>query len=429
MFRAPPASVKDLSWHAKGPGPDSRVLLRSSLVINRHPFTLYAFRIPAPFSAGWSMDASWEDDRGTHIGPLLWDIQAFRSHVHKIDNNPLAETIAESLPAMTESMQTLAISWLSLCSLLSWVGSRWKPSLINGQPYIVLGYPDLDAKLPSSSITVSSRESRNWSGMEKREKCFNLDIEGATCCLHTIEVRSLGITGGRHPRIHPLSQAGKDWLSKINAILHEIPYQPKIDTLVMTGHAVLAMILPEDETNWSFDRTRFIRIMRRNLERGKARWCFNSGEGICTELTSILTGLADLTRHRELEAFHSEPCATLIHKSCPKWMKTLLPGHPLRGSLLFDLGRTMIRGIHLDRKGKVFERYARAVTRLYALDDRTHICLSRDFVEMATTVSKEDLLLMTDPHTAVETNPPIPAEWVSYLPILQIRRDYEQKDA
>ena len=224
MFCAPHTSVSGLRWKAIGPGPDPDVMLETRLNVSGTRFRLMALRVPMPRSAGWTDNEFWEDNKSLQGDGLMWDEIYYREFVRMVDAIP--EDNRDPIEMAPErglggEMGRLASAWSSATLRLGWDGQDWRPAVILGASYIVLGYPECPSDRKSPSVEIALHEARVGAATQDRSHQFNLLVEGAVCTLACAEMRSLTSDGVATSRA--MNPAAEGWMGAMDSMMEAFP--------------------------------------------------------------------------------------------------------------------------------------------------------------------------------------------------------------
>lgn len=389
MFRAQHASVGGLAWNPVGPGPDPGVLIESSLSVNGTRFRVLGFRVPMPFSAGWTGNGAWEDDKGFHCDGLLWDVGAFRDYVRAADAAAEAagEPPHEAEAAMDPAMEALSFAWLRLAMALGCHAQDWRPAIVRGCPYILVGHPAPGDAQGCPAVSLEAAQARSWFGQPEGVHSFNLLVEGGVCALECAEVRALGAVGGIGSA-RPMGEGPAAWLSAAAALLGEVPGASAVasPTLRIGGRSMAALLRPMDADLWSFDANSFVAAASDGLARGRMRWFLDIPlDPIDDAAAGAIEGIAGLVRARRVSRLGRDACVALRLGDVPGELGIERPPTPemLRSAILKRLYRVSLRGYgrRADDVPVLFE--GGMATRLYAFNDALYLSVSPAFARLA----------------------------------------------
>ena len=424
VFTAPHATINGLAWSPAGPGPDPAVLLESGLAINGKAFRLRAFRVPMPFSAGWSPSPAWEDDKGLQGEGLLWEPHRFREMVRAADADPHGLAAANPhAAAMDPEMQRLDTAWRVTAARLGWPGVDWRPAMIGGYPYMPMGWPDSQDRPFAVSLPLAPAQGRTWFGRGPRQHRVNLLIEGAPCVLDCVEVRALG-GNGSPSSVRPLDAGDSGWLDLAEAVLETLRGAGGPAVFPFSGRTAAGLICPADASEWSFDSARFVEAASLGLREGHTRWALGMPLGaIDAQTAAILEGVAMAVRERRVSRLAGAACvsfrldaASAALGLCP----AMADAGRLRAALSGRLGRVAMRGLWRQR-GIFGNSCGRAAERVYVFPDTAYIGLSAAFTRLADACGDGDLLGLADGRALPETpqaGEPSHPGWVAGMPAI-----------
>ena len=381
MFDAPFARLEGLSWTACGPGRDAAVLLQSHVVLDGLPFCLHAFRVPMPFSAGWSTHSEWEDDKGFQADGLLWDTPNFKSLVSEVDAMPddSPDTVTFELvpPDADSATMELAESWLDLVDLLGWSGQHWQPSMIAGEPYIVLGHWN---ELPHSAASKHFDLPPAYSDpfMPKGERRYRLSIEGGTNTLRCADVRMLSTAGSR--RVCVLAATCTPLHKLTERILAALPGSPTNEPFALDQRLAIGCIIPEDTATWSFDSHAFLSKAGKDMVPGVGRWWLNLPlQDISPGLGRLIEDMAERVRTQRLGRIGNGIYVTYLLDDILPYFTTATP-YDTRASVGQSLGRLMVRAVGQSEDGEPWAFSGRCCERVYAIGQHVYVNMTLPLV-------------------------------------------------
>lgn len=420
MFQPKFAIVNEPSWVACGPGVDPSVLLEGRIDISDSAMRLLAFRVPMPYSAGWSSNAGWEDDKGLQGDGLLWDVPRFIRRVAISDRSSArAQDEVNDQPALDSEMSELARSWATVCARLNWPGQDWRPALINKQPYLIFGYLDGPSEGGIPEIVLDGC-GRTWAGMRTREASFNILVSGAPCAFSCVEVRALG--DGRDRRVRALDGVDEAWLSAIYSLVETLPGgSSERSTVQLQSRTMAGMLTPVGADICSFDHFRFMDTLSPGLEMGRARWGIDLPlDRVDAALARMLEGLAVSVRSRSVSRHAGEVCIAMRISEAARILGAGRGGAALlRNDVFTRLGKVMLRGLGRRPDGVNYIHIAHAVTRVYIFHDAIYLTLSHAFASLCDVAAVSAMLRIPEGDVLLECpsrDPGAPPDWLEDAP-------------
>lgn len=428
MFSPPCAEAPPLAWNPAGPGPDPKVLLEARMRLNGTALRLLAFRVPMPYTAGWSRSPYWEDDKALHGDGLLWDVAAFKDFVRRVDEAPddLREpvTIESAGIALDQDMADLLARWYAIGQFLDWSGQDWRPALIGGEPYIVLGYPEGPAPDDMPGCDLSIADSRDWYGRPPHQHSFNISIHGAAVGFAAAEVRAMRLAD--RVVVRPLHPEAAGWLDQVDRVVELLPGAGQHVPVTVGGKTMCGFLVPVDVETWNLDWQTFVAEMTAGLECGRMRWSLESPAGqVGQDVAAVLEGLAAAVRARRVASLAGEVAIVSRLEELPALLG--LPEPPadtveLRALIYARAGRVTLRGMGRKDDDGAALTIGRALNKVFILPDAAYLCLSMPFVHLADML--EDGLLNRAAEGGVGFETALPADftaapsWLGDCPVI-----------
>lgn len=361
------------------------------MAINATRFRLLGFRVPMPLSAGWTSNGAWEDDKGFHCDGLLWDVEAFRAWVRATDaaeGTPEGPPQEPDEPNSPES-EALSITWLRLCMALGAHQQDWRPAIVGGCPYVVLGHPEAGDAKDLPRVVLKPGQGRTWFHQPEGVHSFNLLIEGGVCALECAEVRAFGEVGAVGAT-RPMGPGPAAWMERTAAVLAQLPGAQapgsKAATIRMEGKSMAALLRPLDADLWSFDARPFLAFASRGLRRGRMRWFLDIPlDPIDRPAARAVEEIARLVRERRVSRLGRDACVALklLDARDELGMDPALTPDLLRTALLKRVYRVALRGYgRRNDDAPVFFQGGLA-TRLYAFPEAIYLSVSPAFARLA----------------------------------------------
>lgn len=418
--------MQGLAWRAVGPGPDPAVLIETRIAINGTVFRLLGFRVPMPYSVGWSINASWEDDKGFQSGGLLWDVDMYRRFVRESDAGEDASASGTLEPdvSLDDSMERLTFAWLRLCVALGGAGQDWRPATVWGAPYILVGHPDPGGGEASFVLALAPADGRSWFGQPDRVHSFNMTIEGGSFGLDCAEVRLIAEVGTAPAGDRPMGPAAAASLAAAASVMAEIPgaLSGPMLPLVVGGRAMAGIIRPIDADIWSFDARRFLVSASPGLRRGRMRWFLdiplNPIDGTAAR---AVEGVARMIRERRVARLGPDACVMLRMADVPAalGLDGSISTDALRSAVLARVYKVAMRGYGRREDGVPVFCHSGLSTRLYAFADTLYLAVSPAFARIADAAADGEMEALTGCalfETPLDDQVSEPPGWIAELP-------------
>lgn len=420
MNSGPKKNKKGLQWQPIGPGKYRATLIESRITINSVRFRLIGYRVLMPYSAGWSRFPYWEDDKSLQRLGLLWGVESYKKYVRKLDNMPpdFEGDVDWHIPAMTPEMKRVEEAWNQISSYLSWEDSLWRPAIVDGSPYIIVGYP-VKADGPSD-IELCFSDTKTGLSVEEGQHHFPLDIEGAACGLIAAEVRS--ITAENKTVLRPMHKPSNGLLGLFEEIYKLLPDIHERSFLTVDGKLLSGLIVPMDLEDWSFDLTNFVLEHKDSIPDGHMHWISTLPIGNVKDSTKeCVRALCKKVVRRDVSRLPARSGnRTVFVTFCHDEETRIIGRHAsieLRAEAWAEIGQMALRHLTKKEDGSIEIGVGRVLSEVFILPGETYIGLTPEFMNFADAVSDAgyDVTVSTPCLSGIERMP----EWSEgNLPIL-----------
>lgn len=347
--------VSGLDWAPCGPGGDAAVVVEAVAAVNGAEFRFVGFRVQLPVDAGWTGDGGWNDDRTAQASGLVWDVERYRRFVRGMDDLPmgcdpkLIDALSDECEVdLDEDMARVEGLWTGLCGMIAKNGDGWLPAIIDGSPYLILGYPT--GRPAPGGLLVDGGRRKRWPDQRPGEHHFPCTVEGMLAGMDTIEVRHLRAGGSDIMRPAVPTDRAAERLAGMRAVAEALPGYAGSGTVDIDGRRHFCLVTPVDVGHFEFDMARFHGALASGLRPGRGRFAVADPlAGIGRRLGAVVEGLAQAVRDGRVGRRGDD----VLFVSSPRTLAGDL-GFRRRGArrgdiermLMEDLGSLVVRGVY-----------------------------------------------------------------------------------